>query len=494
MKPTQQLEDWLGRPLNKRERLIFTPLERLRLAGRPLRVIIADGGQDSEAVAASIVTYVAWYRHCSEGGDIMFSAPQKRIARRYIGYCRHVTEVLDKREPSWQHSRLLAHSGRKPGDLIGLSYRALVIFNGDLYSRRLDAFDSTYAHGIPALCDDDPGSMLIIHGTYYRSHRACSFSHFFRFVLAGYTDLTPVLTSDAKPIPRHDPEHNDRTGRDPNYKPQRYYLLRQSRIRRLAGEILPGCCMYPPDDATLDTLDDIDILNRYDMWGDIPPRPVYSYPKIKIRRYADRAVLPEPRTKNTSSSDNPNSPLSPYFIKKKRDWTLTHSDEDIKRYRELCSRTVNRCPLQEMPAYPPTYPAADPHIFARRRRAGRHPLSARDFPEADDCLYLPVRDAMTHTLLPPWSDPDEQLLEQQTSALQTIVSQVFAPQTSDPSDFFPIISDTFAAEPSASADPADSSDLSDPDELLLEQQTSALQTLVSQVFASDPSDPSSPPP
>ena len=82
MKPTQQLEDWLGRPLNKRERLIFTPLERLRLAGRPLRVIIADGGQDSEAVAASIVTYVAWYRHCSEGGDIMFSAPQKRIARR----------------------------------------------------------------------------------------------------------------------------------------------------------------------------------------------------------------------------------------------------------------------------------------------------------------------------------------------------------------------------------------------------------------------------
>ena len=456
MKPTQQLEDWLGRPLNKRERLIFTPLERLRLAGRPLRVIIADGGQDSEAVAASIVTYVAWYRHCSEGGDIMFSAPQKRIARRYIGYCRHVTEVLDKREPSWQHSRLLAHSGRKPGDLIGLSYRALVIFNGDLYSRRLDAFDSTYAHGIPALCDDDPGSMLIIHGTYYRSHRACSFSHFFRFVLAGYTDLTPVLTSDAKPIPRHDPEHNDRTGRDPNYKPQRYYLLRQSRIRRLAGEILPGCCMYPPDDATLDALDDIDILNRYDMWGDIPPRPVYSYPKIKIRRYADRAVLPEPRTKNTSSSDNPNSPLSPYFIKKKRDWTLTHSDEDIRRYRELCSRTVNRCPLQEMPAYPPTYPAADPHIFARRRRAGRHPLSARDFPEADDCLYLPVRDAMTHTLLPPWSDPDEQLLEQQTSALQTIVSQVFPPQTSDPSDFFPIISDTFAAEPSASSDPSPS--------------------------------------
>lgn len=107
-----------------------------------------------------------------------------------------------------------------------------------------------------------------------------------------------------------------------------------------------------------------------------------------------------------------------------------------------------------MPAYPPTYPAADPHIFARRRRAGRHPLSARDFPEADDCLYLPVRDAMTHTLLPPWSDPDEQLLEQQTSALQTLVSQVFAPQPSDPSDSFPIISDTFAAEPSASSDPA----------------------------------------
>ena len=74
--------------------------------------------------------------------------------------------------------------------------------------------------------------------------------------------------------------------------------------------------------------------------------------------FADRAVLPEPRTKNTSSSDNPNSPLSPYFIKKKRDWTLTHSDEDIRRYRELCSRTVNRCPLQEMPDYPPTYPAA----------------------------------------------------------------------------------------------------------------------------------------
>ena len=451
MKPTQQLEDWLGRPLNKRERLIFTPLERLRLAGRPLRVIIADGGQDSEAVAASIVTYVAWYRHCSEGGDIMFSAPQKRIARRYIGYCRHVSEVLDKREPSWQHSRLLAHSGRKPGDLIGLSYRALVIFNGDLYSRRLDAFDSTYAHGIPALCDDDPGSMLIIHGTYYRSHRACSFSHFFRFVLAGYTDLTPVLTSDAKPIPRHDPEHNDRIGRDPNYKPQRYYLLRQSRIRRLAGEILPGCCMYPPDDATLDALDDIDILNRYDMWGDIPPRPVYSYPKIKIRRYADRAVLPESRAKNESSSSDSESPLSTYSMKKKRDWTLTHSDEDIRRYRELCSRTVNRCPLQEMPAYPPTYPAADPHIFARRRRAGRHPLSARDFPEADDCLYLPVRDAMTHTLLPPWSDPDEQLLEQQTSALQTIVSQVFASASSDPS---PIISDTFAAEPSALSDPS----------------------------------------
>ena len=265
----------------------------------------------------------------------------------------------------------------------------------------------------------------------------------------------------------------------------------------LAGEILPGCCIYPPDDATLDALDDIDILNRYDMWSDIPPRPVYSYPKIKIRRYADRAVLPESRAKNESSSSDSESPLSTYSMKKKRDWTLTHSDEDIRRYRELCSRTVNRCPLQEMPAYPPTYPAADPHIFARRRRAGRHPLSARDFPalthaahpagsskdtnvaahpadrratrrssylrgipadfpEADDCLYLPVRDAMTHTLLPPWSDSSH------------------------------IISDTFAAEPSALPDLSDSSD---PDEQLLEQQTSALQILVSQVFAFAPSTP-----
>lgn len=433
--PTDQIQAWLGRPLSKTELHIFNPLERLRLARRPLRLTVADGELDSETVTDAILTYIAWFRHIFHGRDIMISAPMRKIARRYADRCRDITRSIDGSEPPPHESRLLTTSGRRPDDIKDQSFSALVILNSDLFPRRNGAFDATLNHSLPLL-SPSPDTLLIIHGTYYRSHRTCPFAYYFRSVLAGHTDCTPVHTSDVPKRPRA-------AAHDLQAKAPRYYSVRRSRIQRLAEEYL--AYNYGEQQAPiLDGFADIEILDSYDLWDVIPKRITRNYPNVQICNNADiasfdpdakprhkirshRAPKPDPYVQQLWNPlhipANPDSPLYHVYSKPLRDFIKWPDfddlppgnpfavfpnpglakpdlsdlpDEVFKRFNALGPAwTINRCPVSHQWPSEPAYPAFDPHVFQRRRRKcseDSSPMPAHA-PE-DDYIYLPVRDPL----------------------------------------------------------------------------------------------------
>lgn len=349
------ISHWLNRDLTNIERSIFAPLERQRLLGYPMRLFVADGDLDSQPVIHAILTYIAWWSHIHCNREtIMLAAPILKISRQYS---RRITQIAKDHRYTPQDNlpTINLATPRRHNKITDHATAAAKIFlHSDLFPRENSSLDQMYRYAL----DHHPElrkTLIIVHGTYYPSHRTCPFAYHFRRCLGGYDPAFPVHTSDT---PR-------RTKAPKDFAAPRYYKTRASRIARLAQDFFDNekkLAQNPDEIHTPDLagLTDDQIISRYDyIFSQISPRYTHYFPQVPIYPYADRAVYPV-ISKNHSqptqiSQKSQSSQISPSTLRSSRSLRETLDPR----------RVINISPVNDRYDRPPQYPPYDPHASKR---------------------------------------------------------------------------------------------------------------------------------